>query len=44
VRGALDSSADGRALEHYMEITEDIVTERVNTAQASLNRQAAAFI
>jgi hypothetical protein len=37
-------TTEGRNLDHYKEMIEDIVTERVNTDTASLNRQAAAVI
>eukprot|EP00966_Prymnesium_polylepis_P144641 3340129-Prymnesium_polylepis.1 len=37
-------TTQGRDLDHYKEMIEDIVTERVNTSTASLNRQAAAVI
>ena len=37
-------TTQGRSLDHYKEMIDDIVTERVNTGSASLNRQAAAVI
>eukprot|EP00966_Prymnesium_polylepis_P043287 1004711-Prymnesium_polylepis.1 len=37
-------TTQGRNLGHYKEMIDDIVTERVNTGSASLNRQAAAVI
>eukprot|EP00966_Prymnesium_polylepis_P111754 2585244-Prymnesium_polylepis.2 len=35
---------EGRDFDHYKEMINDIVTERVNTGTAPLNRQAAAVI